>query len=113
MVASDVPVSGGARGFWLALLTSCALILAVCLFNVAVDPTGQIGLLKVHAFDRVMPASVVTSVREGRNPAAYERMIVGTPANTFLIGTSREARGFDVCDRPNLLRIAGASWGIR
>lgn len=113
MPDSDAPISGGAKGFWLAFLGSGALILAICLFNLSVDPIGQIGLLKIHALNRVMPASVVSFVRNNADPAAYERTIAGTSADTFLIGTSREERGFDLCDKPNLIRIAGSSWGIR
>ena len=113
MPASDVQTLGDAKLFWRALLACGGLILAMCLLNASIDPTGQIGLAKTHALNRTMAAPVVSFVRNSDSVAAYERAIATTSADTFLIGTSREARGFDLCDRPNMLRIAGSSWGIR
>lgn len=113
MPASDAQPLGGAKLFWRASLTCGALILAMCVLNASIDPTGQIGLVKTHALNRTVTAPVVSFVRNSHSVVAYERAIATTSADTFLIGTSREARGFDLCDRPNMLRIAGSSWGIR
>lgn len=113
MPASDARLFDGAKLFWRALLACGMLILAMCLFNASIDPTGQIGLAKTHALNRTTTASVVSFVRNSGSVTAYERAIATTSADTFLIGTSREARGFDLCDRPNMLRIAGSNWGIR
>lgn len=87
--------------------------MAMCLLNASIDPTGQIGLAKTHALNRTVTPSVVSFVRNSGSVTAYESAIATTSADTFLIGTSREARGFDLCDRPNILRIAGSGWGIR
>src|SRR5215217_2913401 len=113
MPASDAPLFGSAKLFWRSLLACGALILAMCLLNASIDPTGQIGLAKTHALNRTVTPSVVSFVRNSGSVTAYESAIATTSADTFLIGTSREARGFDLCDRPNILRIAGSGWGIR
>ena len=52
MPASDALPFGGAKLFWRALLACGALILAMCLLNASIDPTGQIGLAKTHALNR-------------------------------------------------------------
>ncbi|RYG28546.1 MAG: hypothetical protein EON93_18400 [Burkholderiales bacterium] len=108
-----MPLPTDAKRFWRALLACGALILAMCLFNAAIDPTGQIGLAKTHALNRALPASLISYTRNSTSVTAYERVIATTSADTFLLGSSREARGFDLCDRPNILRIAGSGWGIR
>lgn len=113
MPGSDPESGVSAAAFWRPFAVCVALLFAAWGLNVLVDPTGEIGLAGSNAFNRTVAAPVVTYVRSSSRAAAYRRTIATTSANIFLIGTSREARGFDLCDRPDVLRIAGSSWGIR
>ena len=102
-----------ATRFWRALVGGCVVIVVSALLNTVIDPLGQIGLIRPHRWNLTMPSSTVQTIREQQDVSAYRRIIATTGADTFLIGTSREARGFDLCDRPNVLRIAGSGWGMR
>lgn len=83
------------------------------LFNVLVDPTGEFGLSGRFMFNRVPPPAVIAAGTTGNNPAFFTRAIRESEGDVFLIGPSRTWRGFDTCDRPEVLRVAGSAWGLR
>ena len=105
----DAPEPRLTRGWWAGLLGGLGLLTVWCLFNVFVDPTGEFGQSGRHAFNRAPLAPVAGENR----PAAFTRAIRESRAEVFLIGTSRQLRGFDTCDRPDVLRVAGPRWGLR
>jgi hypothetical protein len=114
MPASDPPIENAplSRGYWLGLGGGTALLSAYCLVNIFADPTGEFGLSGRFAFNRAPPPEAIAQGEAGGNPAFYTRAIRESSADVFLIGASRTRRGFDTCDRPELLRIGGSAWGI-
>lgn len=101
------------RGWWSGLLGGLALLVVWCLVNVLVDPTGEFGQSGRYGFNRVPPAAVIAAGEAGGSPAFFSRAIREARGDTFLIGSSRTWRGFDTCDRPDILRVAGSAWGLR
>ena len=101
------------RGWWAGLLAGFGLLAVWGLFNVLVDPTGEFGLSGRFVFNRAPPPAVIAAGTSGNNPAFFTRAIRESPGDVFLIGSSRTWRGFDTCDRPEVLRVAGSAWGLR
>lgn len=100
------------KSFWIGLIAGVVLLSTFAGFNIVVDPTGEFGLSGRLAFNRAPPPEVVAFGKEGRNPAYLQRAIRDSDATHFLIGTSRTGRGFDTCDRPEVLGLWGASWSL-
>lgn len=101
------------RGWWTGLSVGLALLTGWCTLNVLVDPTGEFGQSGRHAFNRHPPESVIAAGESGNNPAFFTRAIREHVGDVFLVGASRTWRGFDTCQRPDILRVAGSGWGIR
>lgn len=101
------------RKWWAGLIGGLALMAVWSLFNVLVDPTGEFGLSGRFMFNRVPPPAVIAAGTAGNNPAFFSRAIRESEGDVFLIGPSRTWRGFDTCDRPEVLRVAGSAWGLR
>ncbi len=101
------------RAYWAGFAAACAIVLGIAALNVFIDPTGAFGLNSAHALNRTMPANVLDHVRRGAPTAVYRRIVRESGADVFLIGPSRAAVGFDTCRRPEVLRLAGSSWGPR
>lgn len=101
------------RKWWAGLIGGLVLMAVWSLFNVLVDPTGEFGLSGRFMFNRVPPPAVIAAGTAGNNPAFFTRAIRESEGDVFLIGPSRTWRGFDTCDRPGMLRVAGSSWGLR
>jgi hypothetical protein len=113
MLASEAPSPARAEPFWRSVLGSVTVIAAIFLLNVVIDPVGEIGLVKPNRLNRLTPNSVARTIREAQDVSVYRHVIATTRADTFLIGTSREARGFDLCRQPDIVRIASSGWTIR
>jgi hypothetical protein len=94
------------------LLAGVAMGTAYCLLNILVDPTGEFGLSGRFSFNRAPPPAAIVQGEAGGNSAFHTRAIQESGASIFLLGQSRTWRGFDTCTRPQILRIAGSSWGI-
>lgn len=101
------------RKWWAGLIGGLVMMAVWSLFNVLVDPTGEFGLSGRFVFNRVPPPAVIAAGTTGNNPAFFTRAIRETEGDVFLIGPSRTLRGFDICDRPEVLRVAGSAWGLR
>lgn len=101
------------RKWWAGLIGGLVLMAVWSLFNVLVDPTGEFGLSGRFAFNRVPPPAVIVAGTTGNNPAFFTRAIRESEGDVFLIGPSRTWRGFDICDRPEVLRVAGSAWALR
>lgn len=95
------------------MLAGFGLLTLWGLFNVLVDPTGEFGLSGRFGFNRAPPPAVIAEGINGNNPAFFTRAIRESPGDVYLIGSSRTWRGFDTCDRPEVLRVAGSAWGLR
>ena len=100
------------RSFWLGLIAGLVILSSFAGLNILVDPTGEFGQSGRHAFNRAPPPEVVASGEAGGNPAFFARTIRESHATFFLIGSSRTRRGFDTCERPDVLRLAGSSWSL-
>lgn len=100
------------RSFWLGLIAGLVILLSFAGLNILVDPTGEFGQSGRHAFNRVPPPEVVALGEAGGNPAFFARTIRESDATYFLVGSSRTRRGFDTCERPDVLRLAGSSWAL-
>lgn len=101
------------RRWWAGLLGGLALLGLWSLFNILIDPTGAFGLSGRFAFNRVPPPAVIAAGEDGGDPAFFTRAIREHRGDVFLIGSSRTWRGFDTCERPDILRVAGSAWGLR
>jgi len=101
------------RKWWAGLIGGLVLMAVWSLFNVLVDPTGEFGLSGRFLFNRVPPPAVIAAGTTGNNPAFFTRAIRESEGDVFLIGPSRTWRGFDTCERPEVLRVAGSAWGLR
>jgi hypothetical protein len=100
------------RSFWLGLIAGLVILSSLAGLNILVDPTGEFGQSGRHAFNRAPPPEVVALGEAGGNPAFFARTIRESQATYFLVGSSRTRRGFDTCDRPDVLRLAGSSWSL-
>lgn len=100
------------RSFWIGLIAGLVILSSFAGFNILVDPTGEFGQSGRHAFNRAPPPEVVAIGEAGGNPAFFARTIRESDASYFLVGSSRTRRGFDTCERPDVLRLAGSSWAL-
>lgn len=114
MPSSEQPKPYGklTRSFWVGLAAGLTLLSALGVFNILVDPTGEFGQAGRYAFNRNPPPDVVAFGQAGGNPAFFARAIRESDAAYFMVGSSRTSRGFDTCDRPDVLRLSGASWAL-
>ncbi len=114
MPGSESPETTGAlpKGYGVAVVLAGLALVAYGLFNILVDPTGQFGQAGRYPFNRALPAQTVAYGEANGDPSFYGRALRDSDATTILIGTSRTLQGFDVCARPDMLRIARPGYAI-
>ncbi|WP_372022680.1 hypothetical protein P7L70_04715 (plasmid) [Tistrella mobilis] len=111
MRGSEPAGGGGLRSYLRALLTSALIATGfIAAFNLAMDPMGEFGISGTHRLNAVVP----TKVHEFRMGAVdrYLSTVIDGRADRYLIGSSRVEYGFDLCDRPDIRRIALFSFGM-
>jgi hypothetical protein len=105
MRGSEPAGGGGLRSYLRALLTSALIATGfIAAFNLAMDPMGEFGISGTHRLNAVVP----TKVHEFRMGAVdrYLSTVIDGRADRYLIGSSRVEYGFDLCEQPDIRRIA-------
>ena len=105
MRGSDPAGGGGLRAYLRALLTSALIATGIIAgFNLVMDPMGEFGISGTHRLNAVVPMEV-HQFRMGAVDRYLSTVIDGR-ADRYLIGSSRVEYGFDLCEQPDIRRIA-------